>query len=221
MNVLFIARATLYSGYGGDTVQILSTAKYLRKLGVSVDIRLCNETIDYEPYNLIHFFNITRPADALFHVRKSQKPYVVSTIFVDYSEYHQYHDRGIYALPGKIFSRDQTEYIKTIARQFKNKETITSKEYLVKGHWNAVRQLANGAALLLPNSESEYQRFKKSYQIECPYRIVYNGIDLEVFNPEYPDALVKADSKKRSMRSKNRRKKEPVEPYKSIKQYRI
>ncbi len=195
MNVLFIARATLYSGYGGDTVQILSTAKYLRKLGVSVDIKLCNETIDYEPYNLIHFFNITRPADALYHVRKSRKPYVVSTIFVDYSEYHQYHNRGVYKLLWKIFPGDKMEYLKTIARWLKNGESVTSKEYLFKGHRNAVCQLAKAASLLLPNSESEYRRFVKAYNIERPYRVIYNGVDPEIFSQEDVDIPDKRDSK--------------------------
>src|SRR5665213_2036685 len=182
MNVLFIARATVYTVYGGDTVQIISTAKYLRILGVAVDIKLCNEDIDYKPYDLVHFFNIIRPADALYHARKSGKPYVVSTIFVDYSEYHQYQSHGINSSLGKIFSGDQMEYLKTIARWIKNGESIQSKEYIFKGHSHSVRQLAIGAALLLPNSKSEYVRFAKAYKIECPYRVIYNGIDPDIFN---------------------------------------
>src|SRR6186997_1543336 len=87
MKVLFLSRATLYSVYGGDTVQIESTAKYLRRLGVDVDIRLCNEQIRYADYDLIHCFNITRPADLLGHIRKSHKPFLISTIFVDYSDF--------------------------------------------------------------------------------------------------------------------------------------
>jgi glycosyltransferase involved in cell wall biosynthesis len=184
MKVLFLARATLYSVYGGDTVQILSTAKYLRILGLTVDIKRCNESIDYATYDLIHVFNIIRPADTLYHVKKSKKPYVISTIFVDYSEYHKYNDRGIFRLLNRVFSGDRMEYIKTIARWIKNGESITSLEYLFMGHYKSVRKLALGASMLLPNSESEYRRFSKAYHVIKPYRVIYNGIDPEIFKLE-------------------------------------
>lgn len=72
MKVLFIARASLHCEPGGDAIQILSTAKCLRALGVHVDIKLTNEIADYRSYHLLHFFNITRPADILLHLRRSK-----------------------------------------------------------------------------------------------------------------------------------------------------
>ena len=69
MNILFISRATLYKVPGGDTIQIESTAKYLRKLNINVNIKLSNQKIDYSKYNLIHFFNIIRPSDIIYHVK--------------------------------------------------------------------------------------------------------------------------------------------------------
>ena len=94
VNVLFIARATLYRDKGGDTIQILNTASFLRKHSVQVTVRLTNELIDYDGYDLIHFFNIIRPADILYHVRKSAKPFVVSPIYVDYTEYDKKNTKG-------------------------------------------------------------------------------------------------------------------------------
>ena len=38
------------------------------------DIKLTNEKIDYSKYDLLHFFNITRPADILYHLEKSSLP---------------------------------------------------------------------------------------------------------------------------------------------------
>ena len=73
MKVLFISRATLYKDKGGDTIQIVNTARYLEKLGVEVTIRLSNEAIDYSKFDLIHFFNIIRPADILLHMERSGK----------------------------------------------------------------------------------------------------------------------------------------------------
>ena len=90
MKILFISRSTLFKDKGGDTIQVQNTAEYLRKINVDVDIRLCDEhNIDYSQYHLIHFFNIIRPADILRHIERSKKPYVVSTIYVDYSEYEK------------------------------------------------------------------------------------------------------------------------------------
>lgn len=168
MKVLFLARSTLYSVYGGDTVQVLYTAKYLRRQGIQVEIKLSNEKMDYGQYDLLHIFNVTRPADSLKHVKKSGKPYLVSTIFVDFSQCRQTH------LP---FSDDQMEYIKVIGRWIKNGEAIRSSYYLLNGHRKAVTELARGAALLLPNSESEYRRFSAHYKIQYPYRVIYNGVD--------------------------------------------
>src|SRR6185437_5927453 len=55
-------------------------------------------------------------------------------------------------------------------------------------------QLAKGASLLLPNSESEYQRFVKAYNIERPCRVIYNGVDPEIFSQENINLPEKRDS---------------------------
>lgn len=183
MKVLFIARTTLYNVYGGDTVQIVATAKYLRLLGVEVDIKLSNEVIDYAPYDLLHFFNIIRPADHLPHISRSKKPYLVSTIFVDFSDYERTHRQGIMAFAGKLLSADGLEYAKAWARWVKNGERIASLKYMLRGHRKAVQFVAKNAAALLPNSSSEYHRFLKQYEL-APQKhfVVYNGIDPDVFS---------------------------------------
>jgi glycosyltransferase involved in cell wall biosynthesis len=182
MKVLFLTRATLYKVYGGDTVQIESTAKYLRKLGVAVDIRLSDEQIEYASYDLIHYFNITRPADLLPHISKSGKPYLISTIFVDYSDYEALHRKGVISLAGKIVGPDRLEYLKALARWLKNGESIHSFQYLVRGHGGSVRRIARGASALLPNSESEYRRFVARYHTRNNYHVIHNAIDPELFS---------------------------------------
>lgn len=181
MKVLFITRSTLYTVFGGDTVQVESTAKYLRRTGVEVDIRLSNERMDYEHYDLLHFFNIIRPSDILAHITKTRKPFVISTIFVDYAEYEQHNKSGVYSTMTRLFSADQLEYIKAIARWIKNGERVQSVSYLRYGHAKAIQYVAKKAAMLLPNSYSEYARFKKHYHVDCPHQIIYNGIDPDVF----------------------------------------
>ena len=183
MNVLFIARASLYTNSGGDTIQLLKTAEYLGKLGVRVDIRLTNETIDYSGYQLLHFFNIIRPADILKHIRLSSKPYVVSPIYVDYAEADQYTRKGLVKQLFRLFSPQQVEYIKVFSRWLFNGEKIVSPEYLWYGQRRSMRRILQRAALLLPNSEGEYNRLQRQLAIACPYRVIPNAIDPAIFRP--------------------------------------
>jgi len=125
MKVALIARSTLYTVRGGDTIQVLQTALQLSGLGVDANILLSNEQIDYEQYSLLHFFNITRPADILYHAKKSGKPYVVSTILCNYSEYDKHHRKRI----GMLFTflpADTIEYLKTLARWLMGKDHLAS-----------------------------------------------------------------------------------------------
>ncbi len=190
MKVLFLSRSTLYTVFGGDTVQIEATAKYLRRLGVGVDIRLSDERIDYRAYDLIHYFNIIRPADILPHISRSGKPYVVSTIFVDYSEFETAHRRGLPAIAGPVFGANGLEYLKTIARWVKNGESVRSMKYLLHGHRSSICAIAAGAKALLPNSESEYRRFEDQFHTGAPYRVIPNAIDPELFH--YSEEQVRA-----------------------------
>jgi glycosyltransferase involved in cell wall biosynthesis len=183
MRVAFISRTSLYDDKGGDTIQIVQTAAQLKNLGIGVDIFLANEKPDYSIYDLIHFFNIIRPDDILIHIARTDKPFVVSTIFVDYSEYEKNAKHGTTAFLFKFLSPDFIEYLKCIGRSLKNKEKIKSTYYLFNGHKRAIRKIIKKAAILLPNSQSEYNRLLVSYGIPKKYRIIPNGMDKNLFIP--------------------------------------
>jgi glycosyltransferase involved in cell wall biosynthesis len=182
VKILFISRATLFEDKGGDTIQVLGTKKFLEREGIEVDIKLCNEKIDYSTYDLIHFFNIIRPADILAHIKSCGKDYVISTIYVDYSEYEKNYRKG---LLGKIFNllpSDFIEYLKVIGRFLLKGERIISPEYLWNGHRRSIKYVVNNASLLLPNSNSEYRRLQRHYSISKSYIPIPNGIDPELFD---------------------------------------
>jgi glycosyltransferase involved in cell wall biosynthesis len=181
MRVLLLSRATLFSNPGGDTIQVTRTAEYLRKLGVEAEVRLANQKINYSGYDLIHFFNIIRPADILHHAKKSGKPYVVSTIFVDYSEFEQKNSGRMRRFISRFLPFDMIEYLKVWGRFIKNGEKIGSIYYLMHGHKRSVQKVISEAAMLLPNSQNEYKRLRERYKIERPYMVVPNGIDPTVF----------------------------------------
>ena len=181
MKVLFISRSTLYNDRGGDTIQIENTAHFLRNMGLDVTIRLADEKIDYEVFDLIHFFNLIRPADILPHLTKSDKPFVVSTIFVDYSEYEQKVRGGVMGYIARNISLDNIEYLKAIARFIINGQKIKSLKYLISGHRKSIKFIIQNAAILLPNSRSEYERISIHYKIEQKFKVIPNAINPALF----------------------------------------
>lgn len=191
LKILFLSRASLFTVQGGDTIQILKTAEALRKAGISIDIKLCNEkNIDYSKYILIHFFNI-RPADMLLHIKKSNLPYVISTIYVDYANPGAQKIKGIRDQILNLFASDTQEYIKIMAKSIWRGEKIISRRYIWWGHKRSVRWALKYAAELLPNSESEYKRLLASYGIEKKYSVIPNAADIEIFNYSKEDILLK------------------------------
>ncbi|MGN6638775.1 MAG: hypothetical protein ACTHJ8_07680, partial [Mucilaginibacter sp.] len=184
MRVAFITRSTLYSAPGGDTVQAMQTAHSLQELGISADIKLSNEKVDYSQYDLLHFFNLIRPADILYHSKKAQKPFVVSTILCNYTEYDKQHRKGI----GHLFSMlsaDRIEYLKTVARWIKGTDHLASKEYLWSGQRNSIIKILKNTRMILPNSKSEYERVINHYPCNVSRTIIPNGIDPELFRRSY------------------------------------
>jgi glycosyltransferase involved in cell wall biosynthesis len=182
MKVAFISRSSLFTAKGGDTVQMQETARCLKNWNVAVDIRLTDEKIHYHEYDLLHFFNLTRPADILFHIKKSKTPFVVTPLLIDYSEFDQQYRRGI---SGKIFhylSSGQIEYLKSIARFIKGQEKIRSFSYLLKGHNLSLKYILLKAAMVLPNSKMEYRNLVQLYSLSPSCSVIPNGIDTDLFS---------------------------------------
>ena len=179
MKIAFITRSTLYKEHGGDTIQVLETAEHLRYAGIQVSIFLSHEKINYEDFDLLHFFNLTRPATILSHIKKTDKPFVISPILVDYSEYDRKFRKGFSGWLLRLFS--STEYIKTVSRWLLMKDHLSAKTYLWKGQRKSIQYILEKAKMVLPNSMAEYQTLEKLYQIKKPFAIVPNGINEKIF----------------------------------------
>jgi glycosyltransferase involved in cell wall biosynthesis len=180
MKVAFITRSTLFEVPGGDTVQVVQTARHLEALGITTDIKLSKNEIDYANYDLLHFFNLTRPADILYHYKKAKKPFVISTILCNYTEYDKHHRKGVGILFG-FLPANSIEYLKTIARWALGKDHLASSEYLWKGQRRSITEILKKAAMVLPNSESEYRRIINAYPCKLKYTVVPNGVDPHLF----------------------------------------
>ena len=181
MKVLFVNRTTANSVPGGDTVQMNFTAKHLQELGVEVDFIKQNVPINYKEYDLIHFFNITRPTDILVHTQKTKIPFVVSTIFVDYAFYKNSSSNNKMKWLTKLFGTDGIEYVKTLAKHFLKNEKVQYLPYFWKGQKRSIKKILKDASFILPNSENEYKRVIDSYKTKVPYKIIPNGVDFEKF----------------------------------------
>jgi len=196
MRIAMIARNTLFSSPGGDSTQIEKTAKYLRTLGVEVDIKLSRQRIEYTNYDLLHFFNIIRPDDILPHIRATDVPFVISTIFVDYYEYEMSQRGRVLKAMYSVIERDQVEHIKTLARSVRGGDRIKSVYFINHGQRKSIQYIAKRAAILLPNSHNEYQRFASLYKVQQRYQKVVNAIDPSLFddyvkpNPDYTDHIL-------------------------------
>jgi len=191
MNVALIARTSIFSTKGGDTTQIVKTALELNNLGVKADIFKATDSIPYEKYDLLHFFNIIRPSDHLFHIKASKKPYLVSSIYLDYSSFDRGGRSKLQSNVFRILGKHGAEYIKNLYRFYKKQDQLVSKEYLL-GHKRAMRKIIQGAAMLLPNSKSEYNRLAKDLSLEQNYMVVPNGIDISIFG-EIPSGIQRKD----------------------------
>ena len=183
IKVVMIARSTLYTIKGGDTIQVSETARCLAELGVQVDIKLTDQDIDYQAYDLLHFFNIIRPADILYHLKKSAKPFVLSPILVDYSEFDKYHRKGVAGIIFRFMNTDNIEYIKAVGRWVLGRDRLMSNDYLWKGQRKSIESLLSRTGRLLPNSQSEYERLAARYSVKCDYTVVVNGIERSIFHP--------------------------------------
>jgi glycosyltransferase involved in cell wall biosynthesis len=189
IKVAFITRSTIYTVPGGDTVQAVQTARHLTEMGITAEIKLANEHIHYHNYDLLHFFNLTRPADILYHSQKAGIPYVISTILCNYGEYDKYHRKGAGRLL-RYLSTDTIEYLKSIARYMLGRDSLSSASYTWLGQRKSIKNILSRAAMILPNSESEYRRVIQSYQPHVNHLIVPNGADPNMF---HYDASVKKD----------------------------
>jgi glycosyltransferase involved in cell wall biosynthesis len=181
MKVAFITRSTLFTVPGGDTVQITSLAKHLEALGIGASIQLTHEPINYAAYDLLHFFNITRPADILYHLHRTPKPYVISPNLVNYSEYETKSRKGFAGTVLPFLKPDTMEYIKTIARWINGSDRLNSHSYLWKGQKKCIRDILNSTSMVLPNSSMENIMIGKLYGVTPDFSIIPNGIDSSIF----------------------------------------
>jgi len=190
MKVLFQSRKTLFSVPGGDTIQIMKTAEYLRKLGCHVDISTDLEP-DVSKYDVIHLFNLMRPQEIYIqalNAKKYQKKVALSTIYGSYIEYEKKGRIGLFSLLSKRLKGDQIEYLKVLARGIKNFEwNVGTSTLLRKGYRRLQAEVVCLTDLFLPNSEGERLRILSDFPKakNKKFIIVPNAVDTQLFGKTF------------------------------------
>jgi len=181
MRVVFIVRSTLFTVPGGDTIQVQETALALRNAGVEADIKKASEKIDYEMYALLHFFNIIRPADILVHIQRSNKPFVVSTILIDYSIYDKQQRSGLAGKLFRLLPAGGIEYAKSLYRFLLRRDRLPSISYLWKGHQGSINEILKKTKAVLVQAQEEYDDLVKLYHTSPAFSIIHNGVNTAMF----------------------------------------
>ncbi|QHI72319.1 glycosyltransferase family protein [Aminipila terrae] len=161
MNVLFQTRKDYKENLAGDSIQMQKTKEYLEKIGIDVDIST-KDYISLEKYDIIHIFNLTRIKESYGFTQnalKQGKPYALSTIYWDMSD-----------------------YIKN------GKNTPTRIEWWKRDN-HLREEMLNNAAILLPNSEIEWEVLKRSFNVKCQYSVIPNCAD-RFFYDAKPDNFI-------------------------------
>lgn len=178
MKVLFLnSRTDFLEKWGGDTTQMVKTAKYLKDAGVEVTLS-SQETPDTRGYDLLHVFNIQTSKAGVRQVRGAKHqgtPVVLSPIYwdlrnIDYlaARVYPYGERMLTSVLGHIHWALPvvTRRIGRFLRSRRNR--CWSREMLLE------------ADLLLPNSYAELEILALLFDAPClrsKAMVVPNGAD--------------------------------------------
>lgn len=188
MKILFQSRATLFVAPGGDTVQLVKTAEYLRRIGVEVDIGTTDEP-DLKAYDLVHLFNLMRPDDVFAQAENARRqglPIALSTIYGLYTEFERKARGGLAGIASRHLSPWNIERLKVVAKGIKNQSMSKGAwQIALHGYHHQCARLVDLVDVFLPNSGSEMDRVHHDFPVARarPFEVVPNAVDVEVFDP--------------------------------------
>ena len=125
LKVLYVTRPRVQENHGGDTVQLLNTARSIQE-AFPVKVTIAESAVpSLEGFDLVHFFNLRCPQDILTNVRRAYSlgiPAVLSTIWGSYFEFDRNVRTGLQGFVARRFTESNVEYMKVIGRSFEDIE---------------------------------------------------------------------------------------------------
>lgn len=190
MRILFVSRDDFFDSPGGDTVQALKTKEFIEQKypKTKIEIRRFSDIGIYCDFDIIHIFNMMLPYDALRFLKESKFAttaiFVLSTIYVDYSHFELINRVPFFLSPlFKVGDKHMIEFFKSWLKYALFIKKFPGFAYVLRGFSTSVRELIDKVDILLPNSNSEFQRLITDFgPITTQSKIVYNAVDLSMFN---------------------------------------
>lgn len=175
--MLFQNRPDAFEVLGGDTIQMLQTARHLRALGLEVDISTA-ESGNVKKYDIVHIFNIFRPRWSYLQLEnavRQRRPVVISPIYWDERELVQYTiSRLIRELDLRDLAAAAGEWV---LRRLNGIRDWRGRVALLPDR-RMQRYVLDTAARILPNSDAELQMLVQSFGVsDSKVSVVYNGVD--------------------------------------------
>ena len=180
MHIAFLARKTLFSQPGGDTVQVEQTASALTRLGHTTSIILAGQPLPAN-IDILHGFNLIRPADVLPYFLKFKGRKVLSSIYVDYS----LADAQRFPVLFKFVGKHGLEYIKTVGRATNGSDRWPRFRYVLFGQKRSAKRLLAATDVLITSSQSEAERIQADFGAIKNQRTIPLGIASEFLAPPY------------------------------------
>jgi glycosyltransferase involved in cell wall biosynthesis len=170
---------------GGDQLQLEETAKSLRS---DFDVEAVTSSSlepDLRGYDLVHLFGIVRPQEVWLQARNARRqdvPIVLSTVYCDVSEFEHRDRRGPVGWLGRRLSPNVFEAMKAGGRTVVSGELSKGSVALfVRGYQSMQEDIIRMTSTFLPNSWSEWKRFREDFAITEPsserVAVVPNGVD--------------------------------------------
>lgn len=161
MRVLFTSRIDALQRLGGDSIHLRTIAEQMSARGHEICYSLDDCT---QPPDIIHHFNIGRPEEGLFAVKKFETAQlIINSIYVDYSATDGVSQSRTRRFVSTLFGSNTIEVIKELARFVKGQRPMPRLSYLLKGHRQSCIELLKRAQFVISASEIERKSLERDF----------------------------------------------------------
>ncbi len=185
MKVLFCVRHNFYDSPGGAQIQILKTKEYLEKNGISCDLTITSEGIDFNQYDIVHLTDLTWIYDVLLYLKKLKGfkgKKVLSTIYWPFDDYASNGAPFLQKLVFKLFGINGFEYAKALAKFIIQREPIYL-EGLKNSYTKNQISIVKNVDWMLPNAHMEMDALNKRLGLQqTNFTVVNNAIDTIIYD---------------------------------------
>jgi len=194
MRILIQNRPDTFEVFGGDSVQMIKTAEFLRKLGVQVDISL-ELAPRLDDYEIVHLMNITRVKFTyaqLTNAKKQKKKVVLSPIYWNTREVVSAYWRSILSLNDFCSMK---ELWNACLSSLANKNLMSQIGELMQNKTLAQTVLSE-VDHLLPNSHAELGILRRDFfevlrNQKGKSSVIPNGVDTGIFWNASPEVFTR------------------------------